>query len=135
MRWADQDPYGHVNNTQYLAYLEQARVDLFFRQAGEQGLASFERGVVIARHEIDYLRQVVYRAEPLCVELWCAAIRAASFVVEYEIYDGPAVGAPLVARARSRCVLYDLAAERPRRLDEAERAFLEAHAEPAAGAA
>jgi acyl-CoA thioester hydrolase len=124
MRWADQDPYGHVNNTLFFAYLEQARVDLFFRLAGDEGLASFERGIVIARHEIDYLRPVAYRAEPLRIELWCGQLRAASFTVEYEMFDGTDPAAPLVSRARSWCAPYNLAAGRPRRLAETERTFL-----------
>jgi len=135
MRWADQDPYGHVNNALYLAYLEQARVDVFFRLAGEQGLDSFERGVVIVRHEIDYLRPVVYRDEPLRIELWCAEVRGGSFTVQYEVYDGTGPDAPLVARARSRCAPYDIATGRPRRLSAAEREFVERFTEPEAGAA
>jgi acyl-CoA thioester hydrolase len=135
MRWADQDPYGHVNNTLYLAYLEQARVDVFFRRAGERGLQSFERGVVIVRHEIDYLRPVVYRDEPLRIDLWCSDLRGSSFIVQYEVFDGTAADALLAARARSRCAPYDLAAGRPRRLTEAERSFVAELTEPEAGAA
>ena len=30
MRWSDMDAYRHVNNTAYLAYLEQGRVAMFF---------------------------------------------------------------------------------------------------------
>jgi acyl-CoA thioester hydrolase len=134
-RWADQDPFGHINNTLYLAYLEQARVDVFFRLAGERGLDSFERGVVIVRHEIDYLRPVVYRDEPLRIELWCAEVRGSTFYVHYEVYDGVGAEAPLAARARSRCAPYDLVAGRPRRLSEAERAFVAEFTEPEAGAA
>lgn len=135
MRWADQDPFGHVNNTVYLAYLEQARVDLFFRLAGEEGVDSFETGIVIARHEIDYLKPVVYRAEPLRIELWCSVLRTASFVVDYEIHGSDAADAPVTARARSWCVPYDLAAGRPRRLDESETVFLRRFLDPGPGAA
>jgi acyl-CoA thioester hydrolase len=135
MRWADQDPYGHVNNTLYFAYLEQARVDVFFRLAGECGLDSFERGVVIVRHEIDYLRPIVYRKEPLRIDLWCAEIRGSSFAVCYELYDGVGPEGLLAARALSRCAPYDLPAGRPRRLSPAEREFLDQFTESAVGAA
>ena len=135
MRWSDQDPFGHVNNTLYFAYLEQARVDVFFRLAGERGLDSFERGVVIVRHEIDYLRPIVYRKEPLRIDLWCAEIRGSSFAVCYDLYDGVGPDQPLAARARSRCAPCDLPSGRPRRLSPAEQEFLEQFAEPAMGAA
>src|SRR5699024_8757194 len=65
MRWADMDAFGHINNTAYFAYLEQARVAMFFDR-----YEGFSSGTVIARHEIDYLYPVVYHPEPLRLELW-----------------------------------------------------------------
>ena len=35
MRWSDMDAYRHVNNSAYLAYLEQARVAMFFHRAND----------------------------------------------------------------------------------------------------
>jgi acyl-CoA thioester hydrolase len=134
MRWIDQDPFGHVNNTIYLVYLEQARVDLFFRLGALYGVDSLARGVVIVRTEIDYLKPVVYRNDPLRIEMWCDDVRAASFSVRYEIFDGTEVEAPLAARARSRCAPFDLAAGRPRRLADAERAFVQQFTDPMAAA-
>ena len=29
MRWQDMDAYGHVNNVQFLTYVEEARVEMF----------------------------------------------------------------------------------------------------------
>ncbi|MBN9619594.1 MAG: acyl-CoA thioesterase, partial [Actinobacteria bacterium] len=82
MRWSDMDAYRHINNSAYLAYLEQARVAMFFdRQEG------FSDGTVIARHEIDYLRPVVYHPEPLQLQLWVEQVRGAQFTVRYEVYD------------------------------------------------
>ncbi|HEX5495291.1 MAG TPA: thioesterase family protein [Mycobacteriales bacterium] len=125
-RWADMDRFGHVNNTQFLAYLEQARVDLFFHGAGQAGVSTMSEGTVVARHEIDYLRPVRYQHRPLRVDLWCSRIAGASFTVDYEIFDGGDDGAErLVARARSLLVPYDLTAGRPRRLTPQEREFLE----------
>lgn len=130
-RWADVDQFGHVNNTRFLAYLEQARVDLFFHHAAQVGVSTLARGAVVARHEIDYLRPVRYQHRPLRVELWCGRIAGASFTVDYEIVDGDGDGAAsgqgtewVAARARSLLVAYDLAAERPRRLTTAECEFL-----------
>jgi len=74
MRWSDMDAYGHVNNAAYLAYLEQARVSMFFDRYD----SSFERGTVVKHHEISYLKPVVYHADPLRIELWIDEIRAAS---------------------------------------------------------
>ena len=116
MRWGDMDAYAHVNNTSYVTYLEQARVAMFFDRYD----GSFARGTVIARHEIDYLRPVVYHPEPLRIELWVDEIRGAWFQVRYEVYDG----ATLAARAATRCVAFDFATDRPRRLSAEERSVL-----------
>ncbi|HVX43086.1 MAG TPA: acyl-CoA thioesterase [Mycobacteriales bacterium] len=129
MRWSDMDAQGHVNNSAFFVYLEQARIDLFFDLAGTEGIDSLARGVVVARHEIDYRRPVLYSARPLRIELWCSHIGGASFTVDYALYDdsgngaGPAPG-PVAVQARTRCVPYHLAAGRARRLEPAEREFL-----------
>jgi acyl-CoA thioester hydrolase len=115
MRWSDMDAYRHINNSAYLAYLEQARVAMFFHR--HEG---FSAGTVISRHEIDYLRPVVYHPEPLRLELWIDTVRGASFVVHYEVFDGTS----LAARARTTCVTFDFAIDRPRRMTDEERALL-----------
>lgn len=114
------DVYGHINNARFLTLYEEARVELMFAGARKQGLTSLEEGVVIHRHEVDYLRPVSY-ADPCRIELWISELRPSRFVVSYEMF---AAGL-LASRARSVCVPFDLANGRPRRLSDAERAFLE----------
>lgn len=122
MRWSDMDAFRHINNSAYLAYLEQARVAMFFdRHEG------FSRGTVISRHEIEYLRPVVYHPDPLQLELWVDQVRAASFVVHYEVFDA----GHLVARASTQCVTFDFGLDRPRRLTPAERDVLAGYADTA----
>ena len=124
MRWADMDAYRHVNNGAYLAYLEQARIGMFFHR--HEGFSS---GTVISRHEIDYLRPIVYHPQPLRIEVWIEKIGGARFTVRYEIYDGDV----LAARASTMCVTFDFETDRPRRLTTEEREILVAFAdEPAA---
>ncbi|HEY0534914.1 MAG TPA: thioesterase family protein [Actinoplanes sp.] len=119
VRWSDMDAYGHVNNARFLTLYEEARVAMFFVGARKHGLGSFEEGIVIARHEIDYLRPVNY-SEPVRVEIWISELRAASFTVSYELFDAGV----LASRAKSICVPYNLAEGHPRRLNQAERDFL-----------
>ncbi len=116
MRWSDMDAYGHVNNTAYLAYLEQARVSMFFDRYD----STFSGGTVVAHHEITYLHPVVYHPEPLRLELWVERIRAASFDVRYDVYDGQT----LAAKAVTRLVTFDFSTDRPRRLTPEEKAIL-----------
>jgi acyl-CoA thioester hydrolase len=119
VRWSDMDAYGHVNNARFLTLYEEARVAMFFVGARDHGLGSFEEGIVIARHEIDYLRPVDY-GEPVRIEMWISEQRAASFTVAYELFDDGV----LASRARSVCVPYNLANGHPRRLTPEEREFL-----------
>ncbi|CBG72950.1 MULTISPECIES: acyl-CoA thioesterase [Streptomyces] len=116
LRWADMDAYGHVNNVVFLRYLEEARIDFLFRPEKD-----FKQGSVVARHEIDYKRQLVHRHKPVDIELWVTEIRAASFTITYEVKDPEQV----YVRASTVIVPFDFATQRPRRITADERAFLE----------
>lgn len=138
LRWSDLDAYGHVNNSRFLTLYEEARVALMFAGGRAWGVGSFADGVVIRRHEVDYLRPVDYAlgrstaeaAPAVRIELWVEQIRAASFTVAYELYDGDV----LASKARSVLVPFDLTRQQPRRISAEERAFLLRYApgEPAA---
>ncbi|MFC0098146.1 acyl-CoA thioesterase [Micromonospora marina] len=128
LRWSDLDAYGHVNNARFLTLYEEARVAMMFAGGRAWGVGSFADGVVIRRHEVDYLRPVDYAlgrasaeaAPTVRIELWVDQIKAAYFSVSYELYDGDT----LAGTARSLLVPFDLTAQRPRRISPEERAFL-----------
>ncbi|MEV5337521.1 thioesterase family protein [Streptomyces sp. NPDC052676] len=122
LRWADMDAYGHVNNVVFLRYLEEARIDFLFRPEKD-----FKQGSVVARHEIDYKRQLVHRHRPVDIELWVTEIRAASFTLAYEVKDGDLV----YVRAKTVIVPFDFEAQRPRRITDEERAFLKEYMDDA----
>jgi acyl-CoA thioester hydrolase len=113
------DAYGHVNNARFLTLYEEARVALMFIGARDAGLTSLEDGIVIHRHEVDYLRLVDY-GPPVRIEMWIDELRPSRFTVAYELFSG----GTLASRARSICVPFDLAKARPRRLADAEREYL-----------
>ncbi|GGY64346.1 MULTISPECIES: acyl-CoA thioesterase [Streptomyces] len=126
LRWADMDAYGHVNNVVFLRYLEEARIDFLFRPDKD-----FKQGSVVARHEIDYKRQLVHRHEPVDIELWVTEIKAASFTLTYEVKDGDLV----YVRASTVIVPFDFDAQRPRRITAEEREFLQEYTDTAEGPA
>jgi acyl-CoA thioester hydrolase len=119
LRWSDMDAYGHVNNARFLTLYEEARVALFFLGARDLGLTSFEDGIVIFRHEVDYVRPVNY-GDPAEITMWVEEIRHSRFTIGYEFFSGSV----LASRARSVCVPFNLEQGYPRRLTEAEKAFL-----------
>ncbi|WP_155369907.1 acyl-CoA thioesterase [Catellatospora vulcania] len=119
LRWSDLDAYGHVNNARFLTLYEEARVAMMFVGAREAGVTSFEEGIVVSRHEVDYLRPVDY-GDPVRIELWITDLKPSRFTVCYELFDGDL----LASRAKSVLVPYDLDKQRPRRMSEAEQSFL-----------
>ncbi len=130
LRWSDMDAFGHVNNVRYLTLYEEARVALLFDAARNARAEGMSDGLVVVRHEIDYLRPIDHGAAAaddgssrhVTIELWTEEIRASRFTVAYELFD---LGR-LASRARTVLAPYDLRAGRPRRLTDPERSFLAA---------
>jgi acyl-CoA thioester hydrolase len=129
MRWSDMDAYGHVNNVVYLTYLEEARVDMLFALGSDFGASALSEGVLVAHHQIDYKRPLVYHPRGVDIELWAGEVKGASFEIRYEVHDEDTV----FARAASVLVAYDLVQHRPRRLTDEEREFLAQYLEPGEG--
>ena len=50
-RWKDMDSFRHVNNANYLTYIEDARLSLFKRW----GLGIEKKSLIVASIKIDYL--------------------------------------------------------------------------------
>lgn len=61
MRWGDMDMMGHVNNTLYFRYLEQARIE-WFVQIGCMPDPAGEGPVIVNAH-CTFLRQLRYPGE------------------------------------------------------------------------
>ena len=132
LRWADMDSLGHVNNVTYVDYLQEARVDMFAVHAPVTGGEELAEGVVVVRHEVEFVRPLVFRSEPVRVETWITEVKRASFTMAYEILDELSDGTRQVyARASSVLTPFVFSQERPRRLREEERAVLERFLEPA----
>ena len=86
MRWSDMDALGHVHNARFMEYYEAARTDLIHRLLREatdwQGV-----GLVVRRHEVDYLLPLVYRPRPIAVDTWVERIGTTSITLAYEAVE------------------------------------------------
>jgi acyl-CoA thioester hydrolase len=118
LRWSDMDAYGHVNNARFLTLFEEARIDLMFI-AQKKEMTSLDGAIVVARHEVDYLRPVDFGNE-VRIEMWMDDIRRSRFSVLYELFAADV----LASRGRTVCVPFDLISGRPRRLTAPELEFL-----------
>jgi acyl-CoA thioester hydrolase len=135
VRYHELDPLGHVNNSVYLNFMEQAAIE--HAEAAGWGaavLAEIGGAFVARRHEIDYLRPAV-TGEVLRVKTWAESLDGARAIRAYEIarFGTFAPGVPLppdglvspdavtpdgevLVRARTVWAFVDLATGRPRRV-------------------
>lgn len=120
LRWSDMDALGHVNNTEFLRYLEQARIE-FLADAAAAGVPR-EAGLLVARHEVDYVLPLPYRPQPVEIPTWIDRIGTTSFTFGHEVVaDGVTY-----ARAKSVIVCIDQTG-RPTPVPAAFREHLEGH--------
>ena len=114
LRWSDPDSLGHVNHARALSLLEDARLAMADEAPGDVGL-------ILARLEVDYLRQLYYRTgERLCVRSVVARLGAKSFTVRQELIQDDEVA----IRADVVMVLFDFTTATSRAMTDQERQFL-----------
>ena len=82
------DSYGHVNNANYLNYLEFARYELL-KDVGFDypAMANAGYGIFVARIEIDYKRPAITDDE-LLIKSWPVKKGAVSGVIAQQIWRG-----------------------------------------------
>jgi acyl-CoA thioester hydrolase len=97
----DVDTFGHVNNAVYLSYFEWARARLWFQLTG--GSSPRDIGFIVARAEIDFLRQI--SMEPIEIRVRIGEMRTTSFETLYEIRTND--GAQLAATGKIVVVVFD----------------------------
>ena len=120
VRFSDTDGLGHVNNANYLSFLEVSRIDYLRRVVGLVKIEEF--GVIIARIEIDYKSPVLHH-ETLLVGCRVSEIGGASIKMEYRVEAK--ADQRLVAEAKSVMVTFDYGLQRPVRVSEEWRSRME----------
>ena len=128
VRFHELDPYGHVNHTVYLTYLEVARVDLLAAHGVELLDLAARTGaqLVVVGIEVDYLAPAV-AGDRLTVTCEVVERRRATVRFHQTVRRGDRE----LVRARVRAAVLD-AAGRPRALPEALLAALAPAPAPAA---
>ncbi|HEX2073849.1 MAG TPA: thioesterase family protein [Geodermatophilus sp.] len=112
LRWSDPDSLGHVNHARALSLIEDARLAMAEGAPGGSDL-------ILARLEVDYLRQLYYRTgERLCVSSWVTRLGTKSFTVRQELVQDDQVA----IRADVVMVLFDFATDTSRPMTDADRA-------------
>lgn len=84
VRFSDIDMAGHVHNSRYLSFFEQARID-FMSEMTTPDWNWREKGIVLGRNEVDYITPV-YLSEKIYVKTKCDHVGVKSFTLSYELY-------------------------------------------------
>jgi acyl-CoA thioester hydrolase len=79
------DVFEHINNVAYVGYLEDARVSLLANAGFAPELDGIRQFVV--RHEIEYLKPLTFRAEPMQMQVWIESMGNSSYVIGYCLLD------------------------------------------------
>ncbi|MDN4172656.1 thioesterase family protein [Nocardioides sp. SOB77] len=131
VRWADQDPLGHVNNVVYVDYLQEARVDMLRTHGRSRQAEELAEGVVVVQTDVGYRAPLFFDFRSVLVECWVTEVRAATFTLAYEVFHVRPDGSRKVyLQASTVLTPYVFADERPRRLTPEEREGLAAYLEP-----
>jgi acyl-CoA thioester hydrolase len=120
MRWGDMDALGHLNNTVYFRYLEQARVSWFDGIGGDY--RTLPEGPVLGSIACRFVLPVIYPAD-LEITLLAGPPRRSAFALYSEIRDAGPPGR-VYARAEAVMVWVDLEDGKSRPLPEWMRAKL-----------
>ncbi len=121
IRWGDMDAMGHVNNTVYFRYMEQARIG-WFEVLVPQGAAWKSTGIVIVNASCHYRRPITYPGT-VEVRLLVGRIGTSSVATFYELRVD--ADPELYASGEAMVVFVSMATQRPTRIPEAMRACLE----------
>ena len=114
VRWGDLDAFGHVNNSTYLIFAQEARY------AWSKMIE-----MVVARAEVDFIAPIYTGDIYIDVDIWVNKIGTSSFGVTYEMkYENE-----LLAVVKTVQVTVSMDTKKSRPINDAEREFLNKYLE------
>lgn len=119
IRWGDMDAMGHVNNTVYFRFMEQARIS-WFEALAPQGGAWKETGIVIANATCNFRRAMSYPGT-VDVKVYVEPPGGSSVATFYEL----SVEGEVYADGTATVVFVDMARQKPVRIPQSIRARLQ----------
>jgi acyl-CoA thioester hydrolase len=119
IRWGDMDAMGHVNNTVYFRFMEQARIG-WFEALLPRGEAWKGTGIVIANASCNFKRAMGYPGT-VQVKLYVAPPGGSSVATFYELV----LDDELYADGAALVVFVDMALQKPMRIPETIRRKLQ----------
>jgi acyl-CoA thioester hydrolase len=121
IRWGDMDAMGHVNNTVYFRYMEQARISWFEALVPEDEVWQ-STGIVIANASCNYKRAITYPGM-VEVKLMVGKPGGSSVPTYYELRVEADPGT--YADGAATVVFVDMKTQKPSRIPDGIRNRLE----------
>jgi acyl-CoA thioester hydrolase len=119
VRWGDMDAMGHVNNTVYFRYMEQARI-AWFDALVPQAQAWKSTGIVIVNASCNFKKPINYPGT-VEVRVFTGAPGGSSVPTFYEL----SVRDELYADGAAVVVFIDMQSQKPMRIPERIRSLLQ----------
>jgi acyl-CoA thioester hydrolase len=126
IRFKDIDKMGHVNNANYLTYIEAARINYFENAVGDSKKWSHQVGIILARTEIDY-KAPVFLHDSINVYTRCSRIGTKSLTLEWIIVRDKNGEEQITAQGLSVLVCYDYVHEKTIVVPDEQRRSIEAY--------
>ena len=120
VRWNDLDAFGHVNNANYLTYVQESRADFTWWSRKRVGDTPLLMDMVVARAEVDFLEPIYEGGFDLDVEIWVTKIGNASFDLAYQMSSNGNIH----ANAKTVQVAVSMETKKSRPLNDIEREYL-----------
>ena len=120
VRWNDLDAFGHVNNANYLTYVQESRADFTWWSRKRAGETPLLIDMVVARAEVDFLEPIYEGGFDLDVEIWVTKIGNASFDLAYQMSSNGNIH----ANAKTVQVAVSMETKKSRPLNDIEREYL-----------
>ena len=99
-RWKDMDSFGHVNNANYVTFIEDARIIFFERW----DINTHDKSLIVASMKIDYLNQLQHPSD-LVIGQKIIRLGNKSFDIESIVFNKD--GNTPMAMSLVTCVCYD----------------------------
>ena len=119
VRWGDMDAMGHVNNTVYFRYMEQARIN-WFESLLPRGEAWRTMSIVIVNASCNFKKPINYPGM-VEVRVFAGAPGGSSVPTYYELH----VNAELYADGAATVVFVDPQKQKPMRIPEEIRSLMQ----------
>ncbi|MFC9555598.1 acyl-CoA thioesterase [Rhodococcus sp. NPDC056960] len=126
VRWGDSDRLGHVNNTRFVEYMQEARIHFLTSELRANG----ERpgAMVVRKMDVEFLRPVTDDSGPLQIDVSVLHVGTSSYTIRHVVTNRDGVHC---ATGDALLVAFDVKTESSRPLSEAERRGLERYLTPA----